>query len=251
MSLRALWLFLPLVVLAALLLVGCPPQIGKSCTLSTDCSQLGDRLCDTSQPNGYCTVFNCEPDSCPNAICVAFQPTLDPACGTADDGRWPRFQRTFCLAPCSDPGVPGDCRSDGYECVDLSLPANQVARRAQVIDTGANDGGLGYMVCMVNPPSDDGGTDAGASLCDCTIPCPHGKFCAGGYCFDPCTKDSECASGYVCDVTNTADKCADGGVVGSAGGPGGCVPAVCLPPDGGFPTDGGVPWTAYNPDAGP
>ena len=139
--------FLPLFALAAILL-GCTPQIGDDCTLSTDCSQLGDRLCDTSQPDGYCTVFNCEPDSCPNAICVAFQPTLDPTCGLANAGQWPRLQRTFCLAQCGSPGTPGDCRSDGYECVDLSKEANQIARAAQVIDTGANDGGLGYMVCM-------------------------------------------------------------------------------------------------------
>jgi hypothetical protein len=153
MSLRTLWL----IPLSALLL-GCPPKIGKSCSLSTDCSQLGDRLCDTNQPDGYCTIFNCEPDNCPESICVGFDPSLDPACRSVDDGRWPRFQRSFCMAPCSS---DGDCR-DGYECIDLSVPRNQTSRRAEVVDLGAGDGGLGFSVCMAKGTSSlDGGVDAG------------------------------------------------------------------------------------------
>jgi hypothetical protein len=157
MSLRNLWV-LPL----AALLLGCPPKIGNKCTLSTDCSQLGDRLCDTAQPDGYCTIFNCEPDNCPDSICVGFDPTLDPTCQGVDDGRWPRFQRTFCMKPCSS---DGDCREQ-YHCVDLSDPNNQVANRAVVVDTGAGDGGLGYSVCMVNPyyGVDGGAPDAGAMM---------------------------------------------------------------------------------------
>jgi hypothetical protein len=231
MSPRALWLFLPCFVLSAILL-GCPPQIGKDCTLSTDCSQLGDRLCDTSQPDGYCTVFNCEPDSCPNAICVAFQPTLDPACGTANSGEWPRLQRTFCLAPCSDPGAPGDCRSDGYECVDLQIPANPIDRAAQVIDTGANDGGLGYMVCMVNAPE----VDAGAADCiNNGGHCKSGQVCVNGVCITTCSEDGQCHAGDICYMSGDA---------------GTCIPAVCDPPDAGYPQDGAAPWTPYNPDAG-
>ena len=53
-------------VLAALALVtGCQPKIGDACNTSTDCSTQGDRLCDTTQPGGYCTIFNCEPNTCP------------------------------------------------------------------------------------------------------------------------------------------------------------------------------------------
>ena len=78
-SLPVLRLLPALAALALAPVLGCTPNIGNKCSLSTDCSQLGDRLCDTTQPGGYCTVFNCEPDQCPNAICVAFDPTLDPA----------------------------------------------------------------------------------------------------------------------------------------------------------------------------
>src|SRR5258705_13828561 len=57
--------------IAASLAVGCSPKIGDKCSVSTDCSVQGDRLCDPTQPGGYCTVFNCEPDRCPDeSVCV-------------------------------------------------------------------------------------------------------------------------------------------------------------------------------------
>jgi hypothetical protein len=129
-----------LLVLALLLVVGCTPQIGDTCTVSTDCSQLGDRLCDASQPDGYCTVFNCEPDTCPtdgNGVCVAFFPQLDPACGGADSAQSPRFERTFCMRGCDS---DSDCRS-GYACVAPSDPS----RNAQIVDAAPAK----YKVCMV------------------------------------------------------------------------------------------------------
>jgi hypothetical protein len=155
--LRSPWVLLAL-ALPFELLLACTPNVGDKCSLSTDCSQLGDRLCDTTQPNGYCTIFNCEPDQCPSSICVAFDPSVDPACGSDNGGRWPRFERSYCLAPCNQ---DSDCRGD-YQCVDLDpnyRPAgyrdagfnpNIVARSAEVVDLGAGDGGLGYSVCMIN-----------------------------------------------------------------------------------------------------
>lgn len=94
----------------------CKPQVGDSCKLSTDCSVTGDRLCDTSLPDGYCTIFNCDPDQCPgDSACVEFHPGQ------------PRFSRRFCLATC---GSPGDCRP-GYVCI-----APQT-RDARFVDVGA------------------------------------------------------------------------------------------------------------------
>jgi hypothetical protein len=106
-----------LAVLTAALLgaLGCRPQVGDSCKLSTDCSVTGDRLCDTSMPDGYCTIFNCEPDTCPgDSACVSFH------------GSSQRFERRFCLATC---GQASDCRP-GYVCVDPSK------RDAAIIDKG-------------------------------------------------------------------------------------------------------------------
>ena len=105
-----------LALLALLAIGGCKPQVGDSCKLSTDCSVTGDRLCDTSQPDGYCTIFNCEPDTCPgDSVCVQFHPSSL------------RFQRRFCVASC---GNPSDCRP-GYACV---APAT---RDALIIDATA------------------------------------------------------------------------------------------------------------------
>lgn len=146
----------------ASLVAGCAPKIGDKCTISTDCSQLGDRLCDTTQPEGYCTIFNCEPDTCPDSVCVAFDPDLDPACGSADDSRWARFERTFCMKPCED---SSDCR-DGYKCVvlkdeDLQDTPQTKTHRAQIVDIDPVARG----VCLVGgavpaPPSADAGVPA-------------------------------------------------------------------------------------------
>lgn len=127
--------------------MGCLPKIGDPCSTSLDCSQQGERLCDPTQPDGYCTVFNCEPDSCPdNAACVSFNEQVDPACGTANDGEWPRFERTFCMAPC---GSETDCR-DGYACVAAT---DDAAGRKAVDQLVPRD-----KVCIVKATaSDDGG----------------------------------------------------------------------------------------------
>jgi hypothetical protein len=241
MSLRLLRA-LPLIALLA----GCTPKIGNKCTLSTDCSQLGDRLCDTTQPGGYCTVFNCEPDQCPNAICVAFDPLLDPACGAAVDGRWPRFERSYCLAACD---TDGDCR-DQYECIDLSDPKQQLKRSAEVVDLGANDGGLGYKVCMATTCGDgiqDGvetDVDCGGGVCSA---CPDGKRCqngsdcntgncTGGYCVETtCTDhqqnesetDVDCG-GPQCGPCSAGRRCLLGSDCASGLCPGGlCAPGDC------------------------
>ena len=117
---------------ASALAAGCSPKIGDKCTVSTDCSATGDRLCDITEPGGYCTVFNCEPDGCPDdAACINFGSTLsvgDPnqvslpgqdvdggvlAGCRASQGNSP-YQRSFCLASCES---DGDCRG-GYRCVE-------------------------------------------------------------------------------------------------------------------------------------
>src|SRR5438874_282901 len=101
-----------LAALAVALGIGCKPKIGDGCAVSTDCSVNGDRLCDTTQPGGYCTVFNCEPGTCPadQSVCVAFH---DQVC--ADPRSSERFERTFCMRTCDD---DSDCRGGQYACLD-------------------------------------------------------------------------------------------------------------------------------------
>lgn len=113
------------VILAIAATTGCQPEIGDECQTAIDCSALGDRLCDNTQPGGYCTEFNCEPDQCTEeATCVSFNTQLDPACQQRDDARFGRYGRTFCMYVCED---QSDCRA-GYEC------ARPVDREARVID---------------------------------------------------------------------------------------------------------------------
>jgi hypothetical protein len=106
-------------------IAGCQPKIGDSCVTSIDCSQTGARLCDGSQPGGYCTIFNCDPDKCPdNSVCVGFGNQIDPVCGSIFDPRSSRFERTFCMKACE---TSTDCR-EGYVC---DAPS---ARRSVSID---------------------------------------------------------------------------------------------------------------------
>ena len=102
---------------------GCKPQVGDACKQSTDCSVSGDRLCDTSMPDGYCTLFNCEPDGCPgDSICVEFQASNE------------RLARSFCMAPCDE---AKNCRA-GYRCASIGTNGNGNASNiydAKLIDT--------------------------------------------------------------------------------------------------------------------
>ncbi len=109
-----LWPWLPALLVALAALAGCKPQIGDDCSVSTDCSNVGDRLCDSTQPGGYCTIFNCEPGACPDeAVCIAFKSSLSKAC--PDPQGADRLRRTFCMRSCGD---DSECRT-GYRCIDL------------------------------------------------------------------------------------------------------------------------------------
>jgi hypothetical protein len=97
-------------------MAGCTPSIGDQCALSTDCSLQGDRACDTAQPNGYCTQFNCSANTCPDqAACIVFGSSV-PGCPYNDYMSPSRTARAFCMAHCQQ---DSDCRqSDGYVCRD-------------------------------------------------------------------------------------------------------------------------------------
>jgi hypothetical protein len=133
---------LPLGYLAFALLglvSGCTPDIGAACTTSTNCSSQGDRTCDTTMPGGYCTIPNCEPDTCPSeASCVAFRqwPSAVAACQDPTDTR---MLRTFCMVRCES---NGDCRA-GYSCEDINASGNPWG--ASLADHANRDG----RICIV------------------------------------------------------------------------------------------------------
>lgn len=142
-----------LLVVALLGLAACTPEVGDPCSSHADCSNSGDRLCDDTFPGGYCTLFNCEPGSCPDeAVCVAFRaaPSGAPGCEGLSGGA--RLTRTFCMKACDG---EGDCRGgDAYTCADLSGADPLVA---EVVERGAK---ARSRVCLPElPPA---APDAGA-----------------------------------------------------------------------------------------
>lgn len=121
------------------LLAGCSAAVGDECSTNLDCSPNGDRICDTAQKGGYCTVQGCTYDSCPEeAFCISFYPAeflLRSCVPETEDAVDPNVQATddcladetclssgfcaqrsletrFCMAKCEG---NGDCRG-GYEC---------------------------------------------------------------------------------------------------------------------------------------
>ncbi len=172
------------VSLAALsLLAGCAPKIGDACTQSTDCSTQGNRVCDTAEIGGYCTIFDCARNSCPDmASCVVFNVSV-PGCAYNDYQAPERTGRSLCMARCES---DSDCRG-GYECVDPRLPPYSAvilddtqqkvcveSQPVSIIDGGvipvnASLPDYDAQVCMGQVPfptdagSDAGGSDAGGS----------------------------------------------------------------------------------------
>ena len=110
-------------LLAASLAAGCAPQMGDSCDTSANCSINGDRTCDVAQPGGYCTIFDCQANNCPDdAVCVRFNP--DPA----------RRAVVACMRRC---GGDGDCRQgDGYACRSVEQ-LRETGLGVELVDTEA------------------------------------------------------------------------------------------------------------------
>jgi hypothetical protein len=129
-----------LVFAAVLVLVSCQPEIGDSCSNASDCSQQGERTCDITEPGGYCTIFGCNIDNCPEeAACIGFQSVVSIAPECSSLQARPRLQRALCLRTCKK---NSDCRS-GYACVDM---AQENPWGAQVISRGSGK------VCALTPP---------------------------------------------------------------------------------------------------
>lgn len=144
-----------LLVALAAIAAGCKPKVGDDCRISTDCSAAGDRLCDITAPGGYCTVFGCEPGTCPEdeSLCVEFGEQRSPYC-EGDLAPSP-YARTFCMATCDS---DSDCRG-GYVCADLSVIPN---------DWGALriDNDRGSRACLVPASRPDDGSEPEVKVCD-------------------------------------------------------------------------------------
>lgn len=137
------WVHRSLFLLAASVLWACQPEIGDSCSNASDCSQQGERTCDVTLPDGYCTKFGCSADSCPSeAVCIGYQTVVSVAPECASLQARPRLQRAVCMRSCKK---DSDCRAE-YKCVDLDQPNPW---GALVIDRKGSG-----KVCTLAPPPD-------------------------------------------------------------------------------------------------
>lgn len=120
------------VVVLALFAFGCGKEIGDPCIASSDCSPNGDRLCDLSSREGYCTIQGCDFSTCPEeAACIRFFTGQfeNKDCATQDDCSFDELcsltnkcvpqnsEIRYCMRTCDS---SSDCR-DGYECRDIAL----------------------------------------------------------------------------------------------------------------------------------
>lgn len=162
-------LLLLALVAATATAAGCKPKIGDDCQISTDCSASDERLCDITAPGGYCTVFNCEPGTCPEdeSLCVQFGAQRSPIEACEDLQSPSPYARTFCMATCED---SADCR-EGYRCEDLSDPDNVWG--ALLIDSDR-----GKRACVVppegKPVSDEERDAAFGDVCRAELPAAGG-----------------------------------------------------------------------------
>jgi len=118
------YLLLVSLVFATSLASACAPAVGDSCNTAFDCSVNGDRQCDLARPNGACTVFSCEADTCPDdGVCVRWRP--DPS----------RLTFTACMRRCEN---DSNCRQDeGYRCMgaeEITITPEGGAVVAEVVD---------------------------------------------------------------------------------------------------------------------
>jgi hypothetical protein len=156
----------PLVVLAfalAALAAGCGKQIGDACVVSSDCSPSGDRQCDISQKEGYCTIMGCDYNTCPSeAACIRFftgqfqnktcensadECSLDELCDLNKHCVPRSSEVRYCMATCSD---DSDCR-DGYECRDLAKMKTHGGE--PILPPGTTIDDAAPKFCAIAPPS--------------------------------------------------------------------------------------------------
>jgi hypothetical protein len=130
----------------------CAPEIGDECKTSLDCSSQGSRLCDRTQPHGYCTLRGCESGTCPeDSVCVKFRPAQE------------RLATTYCMAKCSD---DDDCRSDeGYRC-SSEMEFGEAGFEAEILGNSDQQFCSAEAVMSLQPADDAGSDGAGGTMRD-------------------------------------------------------------------------------------
>ena len=184
-----------LALTSALGLASCGKQIGDSCQTATDCDPNGGRICDISQPGGYCTVLGCDETTCPSeSACIRYFPV--------------EYLTTPCDPYCEDrQGLP--VPATGTDA-GLSTDGGMSTDAGMSIDAGP------LPACPDLFPRDAAGQPNPLSVCphgptnDCTADeiCLDVGLCAPRstevrYCAKTCSSNGDCRDGYVCRPTGT------------------------------------------------
>ncbi|HEY3355732.1 MAG TPA: hypothetical protein VGQ83_20945 [Polyangia bacterium] len=153
---------------------GCSKKIGDDCTYNTDCNPQGGRVCDVSQPSGYCTIEGCDVfnNKCPDeATCIRFFPTLDMTRPCAPEHEIACSDRTPGCDPAQDPACC-HCAAD-EECITEGFCIRRELERRTCMFNCQSDGDCrgGYR-CYASGtggaeliPLDDGGSRGTAHFC--------------------------------------------------------------------------------------
>jgi hypothetical protein len=166
----------------ALALASCGKKIGDSCQTAADCDPSGTRICDLSQPGGYCTILGCDETTCPSeAACIRFFPV--------------QYLTKPCNPYCEDRlGLPvPDAGTDA----GMSLDAGALPLCPGLFPQGgAAQAATSEAVCPNGPTND----------CTADEICLDTGLCAPRstevrYCELVCSSNSDCRGGYVCRPT--------------------------------------------------
>ena len=173
-------LALLLAALGAVAAAGCGKQIGDDCQTASDCSPSGGRICDLSQPGGYCTVLGCDETTCPSeATCIRYFPAA--------------YLTRACNPYCED--RHGLATPDaGTAAVDAAVVTPPICPAKFPGDAGTTSD-----VCPNGPTND----------CTADEVCLDSGMCAPRateirYCAKACSSNDDCRSGYICRATGTA-----------------------------------------------
>jgi len=169
------------VLVVALLAASCGSQIGDSCQTATDCDPNGNRICDLSQPGGYCTILGCDETTCPSeATCVRTFPVqfLSMPCNPFCEDRQCQSR--------ADGGAGSDAGTDGG-----LPPCEPICPQGSMTSTNE--------ACPSGPTND----------CTADEICLDEGLCAPRssemrFCLKVCGSDSDCRTGYICRPTGTA-----------------------------------------------
>ena len=169
-------------LLLALVGAGCGKQIGDSCQVSSDCDPNGVRICDLSEPGGYCTILGCDETTCPSeATCIRYFPV--------------QYLTKPCNPYCEDRDglATPDGGTDAATVADAGLPMCP-----GIFPADASTGTPPQDICPNGPTND----------CTADEVCLDVGLCAPRstevrYCAKVCSSNSDCRDSYVCRPTGT------------------------------------------------